>query len=142
VCKAYVQHSWFLNRWYLLTCKANRICDYGWIVDANHLYVMKVITFNSMGNAKNSKRTQVYELKKVMMKKKWRKGWNYYIPKGKNGGHLIRMFMLVFFFFLLWMTMENWQLMHYKSCIVCCVILILCFLLTQKKIKKRYNNLL
>lgn len=35
---------------------------------------------------KKLKSTQVSELKKVMMKKKWRKGWNYYIPKGKTGG--------------------------------------------------------
>jgi hypothetical protein len=34
----------------MLACKANRVCDYGWIVDANHLYVMKVITFTSMGD--------------------------------------------------------------------------------------------
>jgi hypothetical protein len=62
---------------------------------------MKLITYNSMGNAKNSRErdftpvtesTQVYKWKKVMMKKIWRKSWNYYIPKGKNGGYLRGMF--------------------------------------------------
>jgi hypothetical protein len=35
-------------------------------------------------------------------------------------------------FFVCEMTMQMWYMMHPKSCIVCCVIPIMCFPLTQK----------
>jgi accessory gene regulator protein AgrB len=49
----------------------------------------------------------------------------------KNGGHIIGIIYVGHF--SMWMTMEKSHLMHFKSCIVCCVISILCFLLTQKR---------
>ncbi len=65
-----------------------------------------------------------------MMRKKWRKIWNYCIPKGKNGGHIIEMFLVGHS--SMWMTMKEWQLMHFKSCNVYFVTLIMCFPLTQE----------
>jgi hypothetical protein len=47
---------------------------------------------------------------------KMKKGWNYYIPKGKNGGHLIRMFYVSLFFSFVndneKMTINALQIMH------------------------------
>ncbi len=64
------------------------------------------------------------------MKKKWNIFGNYCIPKGKNEGHIIGMYVCHFF---MWMTMEKWHLMHFKSCIISCVIPIICFPLTKKQ---------
>jgi len=77
--------------------------------------------------------TQVCKLNKVesqkMMKTKWKKLWNYYIPKGKNGSHIVGMFYVNHFY--VWMAREKWHLMHLKWCIIYCVILILSFPLLQ-----------
>jgi len=66
-----------------------------------------------------------------MMKKKWRIFLNYSIPKGENGGHIIGMFYVGHSF--MWMTMEKWHLMHFKSCVIYYVTTIICFPLTQEQ---------
>jgi hypothetical protein len=74
----------------------------------------------SQEESKNWKKYEFYfslELLQISQRKKWSPyNWN-----------------ALCWSFFVWMTMQKWYLMHFISYVICCVIPILCFLLTQEQ---------